>query len=710
MHTKNYSSDSPVSLQEEDSFSRWGFSKSVAQVISKRSDPSSLVISINGAWGDGKTSVLNFIEQSLTDDVICIKFNPWRFGEEEELLKGFFQDVASALDANLITKGEKIKDILKKSASGIGAVAGAKGVGDSVSSFLTSPDLEELKLRIEQELQSAKKRVLILIDDIDRLEKTEIHLLFRLVKLTANFKYTSYILAFDKDVVASSLQEKYAGSDNNAGEAFLEKIIQVPLLLPPIEKETLRNYCFKGVDEALSIAEIELSEEQVQEFVRNFTIAFEESMTTPRKAILYGNTLIFSLPILKGEVNPVDLMLIEGIRVFCPSLYMVIRDNRNYFTGVFDQSMHSNNDAEKEKIKSLIDVSLANYVNKEAYISLLENLFPKLNAVYGNMFYGNEYYEEWSSEQRICSNDYFFRYFSYAVPSNDIPDMEISKIIDSCVSKGNNISKDNNPLAEIITNNNAEVLIKKLRYKSSNLTSEQSKFLAYSVCYQSSDFPNPINGMWFTTFKQAAILVSDLVQNIEQENRVELIKECINKSDDINFKFEIFRWMKKESEDKKEEDILSNEQVKDIKNHIAHQLKEYLQTNVDITENNNGYVSRIFDFIQSQYPQEITDNYVQEQLKLDANFIIPLLDSYTGVTTNMEGTVLRSDFERESYERINEQISSDILLPAIEKFINKEEFLESSFPHDYKGSDKYIQLKQYIWLQSKPLTNDEKSK
>lgn len=92
MDDKNYSSDSPIHEQSQDRFSRWNFSERVAQVISKRSDPSSIVIGIYGIWGDGKTSVLNFIEKSLESDenVICIKFNPWRFGTEDELLTGFF--------------------------------------------------------------------------------------------------------------------------------------------------------------------------------------------------------------------------------------------------------------------------------------------------------------------------------------------------------------------------------------------------------------------------------------------------------------------------------------------------------------------------------------------------------------------------------------------------------------------------------------------
>ncbi|PCI28339.1 MAG: NTPase, partial [SAR324 cluster bacterium] len=356
MNPKNYSSDSPISTKEEDRFSRWRFAERIAQVIAKRSDPSCLTIGLYGAWGDGKTSVLNFIEKSLKDNdgVVCIKFNPWRFTTEEELLSGFFIDIAEALDTELINSKDKLIDIVKKALPAVGSLAGAvvgiggsaKGAGDFASSFISGVGLNQLKERVEQELESAKKRVLIIIDDIDRLEKSEIQALFKLVKLTADFKYTAYILAFDKEVVSASLQDRYSSSVRNAGEQFLEKIIQVPLHLPFVEKKVLRDFCFQGIDEALSISEIQLSEQQIQEFVRDFTLAFDECLTTPRKAKLYGNILMFSLPILKGEVNPVDLMLIEAIRVFCPPLYEAIRDNNDYFIGLSDGSRPSDNSQE----------------------------------------------------------------------------------------------------------------------------------------------------------------------------------------------------------------------------------------------------------------------------------------------------------------------------------------------------------------------------
>ena len=53
MEEQNYSADSPVIQKEDDRFSRWTFSERVAEVISKRSDPSSIVIGLYGVWGDG---------------------------------------------------------------------------------------------------------------------------------------------------------------------------------------------------------------------------------------------------------------------------------------------------------------------------------------------------------------------------------------------------------------------------------------------------------------------------------------------------------------------------------------------------------------------------------------------------------------------------------------------------------------------------------
>ena len=66
---------------------------------------------------------------------------------------------------------------------------------------------------IENELGIKPSHIIVLIDDIDRLDKYEIQAIFKLVKLTADFVNTIFVLAFDKFIVADALGEKY--SDNN---------------------------------------------------------------------------------------------------------------------------------------------------------------------------------------------------------------------------------------------------------------------------------------------------------------------------------------------------------------------------------------------------------------------------------------------------------------------------------------------------------------
>ncbi|MCL6272255.1 KAP family NTPase [Sansalvadorimonas sp. 2012CJ34-2] len=704
MTSTNYSSDTPVSSKENDRFSRWSFSERVAQVIAKRTDPSCITVGLYGAWGDGKTSVLNFIETSLEDneDVICINFNPWRFTSEENLLSGFFHSIADALDAKLIKTEDKLKDIIKKSASGFAAAAGAKGVGDSIASFISGPDLEELRTRIEHELEEAKKRILIFIDDIDRLEKEEIHAIFKLVKLTADFKYTSYILAFDKDVVSDSLQERYSSSNKHAGEAFLEKIIQVPLHLPAVEKKALREFCYAGINEALSLAEISLTSRQVQEFMRDFTYAFDQSLSTPRKAKLYGNTLLFALPILKGEVNPADLMIIEGFRVFTPNLYENIRTNKDYFTGVFRESRHGSNDALKEKIKNIINKSLDEdkIEEKEGYIQVLQNLFPKLNSVYGNMTYGSDWYEQWNNEQRACTESYFSRYFSYSIPHDDIADQAILDMIKEITSIEDTLDKEKNPFPKIITSSNSETLIRKLRNKVSHLEQGEVRPLALTISAYSSLYPNPETLYNFTVpFTQAAMLISDLVQRLDKDERISLAKDCIQCSDGIDFRTEIFRWLKREDENKPEREGFNQDEQNEIGSVLGNSISEYLTDDLDITISNPNNATTILYSAKEYINKEFSENYLVQQILKDPYFIYRLLYVYTPTAWGMEsGVSHKSDFERSQYDNLISVICPEIVKSAVKDLYTDEVSQDESYPHNYDHEDESILLKQFLWI------------
>lgn len=709
--------------EEEDLFSRWDFSKRIAQVISEREDSNSIVIGLYGSWGDGKTSVLNFIEKSLedNDDVICIKFNPWRFGNEEVLLTGLFHDIASALGKKIVYARDTIKDLVNNmapAASAIHPIAGA--VGTTVSGFISSVDIEELKKRIEKELcEEQKKRVLVLIDDVDRLEKSEIHALFRLVKLTANFKNIAYILAFDKDIVAASLQDRYPNSSGNAGEAFLEKIIQVPLHLPSIEKETLKEFCFKGVEEALSIAKISLTEQQKQEFRRDFIRAFNNSLTTPRQAKLYGNTLLFSLPILKGEVNPVDLMLIEGIRVFCPPLYDTIRQNKDVFLRRRRRRAHSdfNNSEEKKVLERVVEEALssAENINKPDFLSLLCTLFPQLELVYDesseelvyddNVSFSRP--EKWDKDQRICSENYFSRYFMHSIPEGDISNQAITSIIKKAENWKAPFDEKDNPLNGYLTSKNAELLLQKFISRSKEISPDGSKSLMIAVARIKTSSPNPARPIddWFDPLFQAAMqigmligeLIRELIQNLAIDDKEEWACRSIRECSDIDVKLWIFRWLRRKN--KLEREGFSQETVQRIGKSLSQEIISELDSKSDITSSISDEVFGIFDTLDTYYEKGYSAEYFEKAAKKDPSIVSRVLHSAAPTTSGKFGIGIRHKytFERKQYDEVARVLDLSFIMKLIEKHYPEAVEELEEFPENEDGhTDEALCLKQFV--------------
>jgi hypothetical protein len=694
-----YSSDSPVVDQSQDQFNRFPFAKRVANVISKRKDPSSIVIGIYGAWGEGKTSVFNFIEWELNNEehVVCIRFNPWRFGEEEQMLISFFNDMATSIDRSIETGREKVGGFIDKFIKPAASILGKGDVVEGVSSFFTNADIEEVRGRIESVLEEEKKRVVILIDDIDRLEKNEIHAVFRLVKLTADFKYTAYVLAFDNDMVSAALQERYGSGNQNAGKAFLEKIIQVPLQLPSIDSNDLRTFCLKGVDNALSLAEIELTEEQVQLFVNNFT-CIEKQLKTPRQAMLYSNILTFSLPILKGEVSPVDLMLIEGLRVFSPEVYELIRNNKDIFTN--DPSFgYRKNDEEAQRRKEKIENVLNHFSFEvaEEIKKVLMFLFPRLNNIFGNTHYGAESEKSWNKNQRVCADQYFKRYFTYSIPRRDIPDQVIRDLINLTEKLGSADLADH--LDSIIDPLNVGILITKLRNEVRALKNEQASNLAIAISKFGYKLPNPATFLSVNTFGQGAMLISDCIESIDdREERLNLAIEVLQNGEPVNFVAECFRWLRKDTEEHPNPKGFSVQEVEILGKVLAGRISGELRDRRLFSEHGISFkLSQLFYIWKRYGDSNEQSEFLRMILEVNPNFAIDLLESYLGTSWGLDGVPKKSDFERDEYNSVIQIIAPEYLVSAITNQYG-EIRLEAEYPGFDELPSKEKLAKQFLWI------------
>lgn len=719
------SSDKPVSLKCQDRFQRYDFSKRVAEKIVNSTDNDSIVIGIYGTWGEGKTSVINFIENELGtyEDIIPIRFNPWRFTEEATLLVSFFNKLAQEVKKSfpkpettkksffertkkkwndrkepLKTNKETIGDIIEKYGK-IVSIFGAGEAAESVGKVLSNVDIETLKKRFEKLLLESNKKIVIFIDDIDRLDKQEIHAIFRLVKLTADFSNTIYILSFDQEMVASAIGERFGQGDKQAGLNFLEKIIQVPLKIPQAQPDALKQYCFELVNIAINESEIFLSKDDAQRFVSEFEGNVLIRLSTPRLAVRYGNTLSFSLPLLKGEVNMADLMLVESLKIFYPNHYEFLKQNSNYFLASYD-SFYSKYTDDKETRKKELQEHLETLGKdlskreKEAVLSLLKELFPRLKEAFNNTFY-HKGPEEWYKEKRIVSPDYFKRYFSYAVLKGEISDAQFDSFISTIKEKSQpEIITSFKKLIESSSTNN---FLHKIRSLEEDLDWQTSKKLALSIGQSGDIFPEDhsvFNFGFDQPNSQAAIFIYHLIKKHDnQEEKLQLAIELLKTAQPFEFAQNINYWFRYgKTEDEK---IFSIEEYNTLALvSIERALKEAGDTPIfEKFREPTWYLLESWSEIR---PKEF-DKYIKNILSKNPLKVQALIEAFTPeVRSTSHPAPYKSNFKKEHYDRFKQFFNKDLIYQLVMENYGAEINEQTVLFNDYENVQTSINiLRQY---------------
>lgn len=254
------SADRPSSDPSDDLFGHGPFAKNLADGIHRYQGSDGLVLALYGPWGSGKSTVLNYVRYYLqqhpnNQQPIIVDFNPWWFTGQDNLARAFLGQLQAALpdkDENF----KKLGNLLGDFADGLGGIIDLSGItfgagkvlGESIKQVMHKPkNIPVLKSEINKILKEANKRVIILVDDIDRLGSDETRQLFTVIKALADFQNVIYILAFDREVAVKAL----AHESGLPGERYLEKIIQIPFAIPPVDREALRSAFLKRLNEVL---------------------------------------------------------------------------------------------------------------------------------------------------------------------------------------------------------------------------------------------------------------------------------------------------------------------------------------------------------------------------------------------------------------------------------------------------------------------------
>ncbi|MFI8730411.1 P-loop NTPase fold protein [Stutzerimonas kunmingensis] len=706
----HYFSDEPIASKAHDRFGRALFAARIAETIAKRRDPSSIVIGLFGPWGDGKTSVLKMMEESLVqyEQVVTIRFNPWHFPSEDALLRGFFATLAEALGREPAFKEKAAK--LLESYGGILSVVSVALPGveinpgeaaKNISESLSKVSLDQLKDQIDTLLGQSGKRLVILIDDIDRLDKDETNAIFKLVKLSASFKYTSYVLAFDDDVVAAALGERYGAGGHEAGRAFLEKIIQVPLHLPPADRMTLRQITFEGVDHALNQAGIVLGQPQADVFSRCFVDGLEPKLETPRIAKLYTNALMFALPLVKGEVNIAEFMLIEGVRVLYPKLYAAIRDNPDLFLKGEPRQALRGLEQPPSPLSRLIESGMpasAPEEREQVRQRLLKPLFPRV----GNSTYGGEWEEKWAGEQSICSARYFKRYFVYGVPEGDIADCHLAALTEALVTANPDEQRN---LLSAYPKRTMPQLIQALRDRVESLDPAFALPIAIAIARNGDLLPRE-RGPYVLggTRMQAGILISQLMRCIPLPERQAAVETVVQVSSPLTMGSECVRWLTHSSDRDEQYRVLSSEANDVIYRLFANRICE-ANAAKPIFEQAGGDAPQLYWYWQKGRGQEEIEASLRALFDAEPTRVDDFLETYSGEGWEVEsGLPVRSDLRRETYDALALLISPTYIAANLRSRYG----VELDDPQYYQdGTPARITAHQFVFIHQRALAEQQ---
>ena len=533
----NYNSDKPIEYSEQDLLGRTTFSKQLGEAIYKYDGKDGLVLGVFGKWGTGKTSILNMVVNEINllsenedNRPIIVNFSPWNYTDKDNLISLFFRVLKNRLDMDKDEeKRKKIGKALADYSDALDALSLVPMVGSGVAAILKTiakaqgaelskdVDIDTTKESLELVLSDTNQKIIVIIDDIDRLTNTQIRDIFQLVKQVGNFPNIIYVLSMDRDVVCRALESVH----NIDGAEYLEKIVQIPFEIPALLKPRLREIFLKKLEDTVNTINDNLKIDKSY-WSEVFANCIEPYIKTLRDVNRVINTFQFRYKILYEETAFEDMVALTTIEVLEPQLYQWIGRHKDLLCSTYSHSFSALLRNKSNYRKEIVDELEKIGIKTDTGIKFLTTLFP----VFADDIHEHKVGYTSSNireTMRVAQEERFDSYFMF-----DLKEIPVSRnLINDCINKMR-VEDLIATITQINDEGNIEYFIDELRTLVETIPYERLGLLSSVILNKLYIFSNNSGFLSLSAYNKAEFLAFDIMNRINDESeRYSLIKSVV---------------------------------------------------------------------------------------------------------------------------------------------------------------------------------------
>jgi hypothetical protein len=649
------------------------------------------VISLEGEWGSGKTTIINNaikeIEETNEDIIIINDFDPWNYNSQESLFLNMLDTIMekSGFNHSMVNTKKLIEGFTQTI------------FGREKSNFIFKTvfkdfnDVKIIKDKINDYLRFSNRRIIFIVDNIDRLEKEEIFLLFKIITNTLDFEYVTYLISFDSEKI-----KKIYDSKVGADYSYLKKVIQMQIQMPKIDKNNYRFLITKSLHKILKAYGENKNDLQNYDVIID-QLCYENSDLRDFKRFI--NSTITAVFDLNSNLLNVDLIALKYISLTNYPLYQEIYDNSNFFIShhrINEAMLYAesfNKDKYEKKKKKYFENLFSNDKHKK-YQYLLSSIFPNarnyksdINSVFKNASDKNYKLEKnIDKNKRIFSAKYFNLYFTQTNNAH----LEINKEVEGLVNTINQ-SEDQQKSEELLksilkkigSDNHKEFFEVFQEYIEYGDVKRKSCFILTKALFKSLDIIDAsMHHLGLNAQSRTELIIWKLLQKIsdkEYDEFLDLIRYEYGKIYNIK---RIIYWFNNDNEDinikGRKEKI--NAKWKDIRNEIIDEEISIYDDQYYTFLNIFGLFS-LSESVQDEEVEKIKD-YIRKVINKDN--IFRLLND---LINRSFGSGVRYSIKKRVLEKFTTEEEIDEILKLVEPQNSDQEFILKIY-NDYKGIEK----------------------